>query len=209
MPSIYDLKPAFQNLLRPVVSWIARKGVTANQVTLAALMLSLSAGAVIAWSRNVRTLLLLPAVLLLRMALNAMDGMLAREHNQKTALGAILNELGDVLGDAALYIPLAVVPGFRAWMVIGVVLLAILSEMTGVIAVQIGASRRYDGPLGKSDRAFLFGLLGLLLGLYVPIGAAIPYVLAAILVLLALTIVNRARNALRELAASAQTPAAT
>jgi len=209
MPSIYDLKPAFQNLLRPVVRWIARKGVTANQVTLAALMLSLSAGAVIAWSRNVRTLLLLPAVLLLRMALNAMDGMLAREHNQKTALGAILNELGDVLGDAALYIPLAVVPGFRAWMVIGVVLLAILSEMTGVIAVQIGASRRYDGPLGKSDRAFLFGLLGLLLGLYVPIGAAIPYVLAAILVLLALTIVNRARNALRELAASAQTPAAT
>jgi CDP-diacylglycerol--glycerol-3-phosphate 3-phosphatidyltransferase len=209
MPSIYDLKPAFQNLLRPVVRWIARKGVTANQVTLAALMLSLSAGAVIAWSRNVRTLLLLPAVLLLRMALNAMDGMLAREHNQKTALGAILNELGDVLGDAALYIPLAVVPGFRAWMVIGVVLLAILSEMTGVIAVQIGASRRYDGPLGKSDRAFLFGLLGLLLSLYVPIGAAIPYVLAAILVLLALTIVNRARNALRELAASAQTPAAT
>jgi CDP-diacylglycerol--glycerol-3-phosphate 3-phosphatidyltransferase len=209
MPSIYDLKPAFQNLLRPVVRWIARKGVTANQVTLAALMLSLSAGAVIAWSRNVRTLLLLPAVLLLRMALNAMDGMLAREHNQKTALGAILNELGDVLGDAALYIPLAVVPGFRAWMVIGVVLLAILSEMTGVIAVQIGASRRYDGPLGKSDRAFLFGLLGLLLSLYIPIGAAIPYVLAAILVLLALTIVNRARNALRELAASVQTPAAT
>jgi CDP-diacylglycerol--glycerol-3-phosphate 3-phosphatidyltransferase len=209
MPSIYDLKPAFQNLLRPVVRWIARKGVTANQVTLAALMLSLSAGAVIAWSRNVRTLLLLPAVLLLRMALNAMDGMLAREHNQKTALGAILNELGDVLGDAALYIPLAVVPGFRAWMVIGVVLLAILSEMTGVIAVQIGASRRYDGPLGKSDRAFLFGLLGLLLSLYIPIDPAIPYVLAAILVLLALTIVNRARNALRELAASVQTPAAT
>lgn len=209
MPSIYGLKPAFQNLLRPAVRWLARNGVTANQVTLAALMLSVAAGAVIAWSRNVRALLLLPAVLLLRMALNAMDGMLAREHNQKTALGAILNELGDVLADAGLYIPLAVVPGFRAWMVVGVVLLAILSEMTGVIAVQIGASRRYDGPLGKSDRAFLFGLLGLLLSLHIPIASAIPYVLAAMLVLLALTIVNRARNALRELGASAQTPAAT
>src|SRR5260370_29301140 len=202
MPSIYDLKPAFQNLLRPVVRWIARKGVTANQVTLAGVRLSLAGGGVMAWSRNVRTLLLLPAVLLLRMALNAMDGMLAREHNQKTALGAILNELGDVLGDAALYIPLAVVPGFRAWMVIGVVLLAILSEMTGVIAVQIGASRRYDGPLGKSDRAFLLAVRALLLGLYVRIGAAIPYVLAAILFLLALTIVTPPPTPLPDLSPS-------
>ena len=32
-------------------------------------------------------------------------------------------------------------------------------EMAGVVAVQIGAERRYDGPMGKSDRAFTFGLL--------------------------------------------------
>ena len=101
MPSIYDLKPAFQNLLRPVVRWIARKGVTANQVTLAALMLSLSAGAVIAWSRNLCTLLLLPAVLLLRMALNAMDGMLAREHALADQFVDLDNfyDSGEVSGD--------------------------------------------------------------------------------------------------------------
>jgi CDP-diacylglycerol--glycerol-3-phosphate 3-phosphatidyltransferase len=198
MPSVYGLKPKFQDLLRPAVNALAHAGVTANQVTVAALLLSAAAGGAIAWTRGGRTLLLLPAVLFLRMALNAMDGMLAREHGQKSALGAVLNELGDVLADVALYLPLAFVPGFDPRMVVGVVVLAILSEMTGVIAVQIGASRRYDGPMGKSDRAFCFGLLALLLGAGLHVERVLPAALAAMLLLLALTIVNRARGALAE-----------
>jgi CDP-diacylglycerol--glycerol-3-phosphate 3-phosphatidyltransferase len=199
MPSVYQLKPAFQGLLRPIVNWLARIGVTANQVTIAALLLSLSAGHVIARTHGGPSLLLLPVVLFVRMSLNAMDGMLAREHNQKSALGAILNELGDVVADAGLYLPLAVVPGFDPWLMVGVVILSILTEMTGVVGVQIGASRRYDGPLGKSDRAFLFGSMGLLLGLRLPIERAIPYLLFAMILLSVLTILNRARHALQEL----------
>ena len=57
------------------------------------------------------TAVYLPPVLLARMALNAVDGMLAREHAMQSALGAILNELGDVLSDTALYLPLAAAPG--------------------------------------------------------------------------------------------------
>jgi CDP-diacylglycerol--glycerol-3-phosphate 3-phosphatidyltransferase len=201
MPSIYDLKPKFQNLLRPLVNGLARIGVTANQVTIAALLLSLTAGHLVARAHGGRTLLVLPAVLFVRMALNAIDGMLAREHNQKSALGAILNELGDVVADVGLYLPLAVVPEFDPWLVIGVVILSALTEMTGVIGVQIGASRRYDGPLGKSDRAFLFGLMGLLLGLRVHIERAIPTVLFLMILLLVLTILNRARRALQEVSA--------
>jgi CDP-diacylglycerol--glycerol-3-phosphate 3-phosphatidyltransferase len=132
------------------------------------------------------------------MALNAMDGMLAREHNQKSALGAVLNELGDVLADAGLYLPLAAVPDFDSRLVTGVVLLAILTEMTGVIGIQIGASRRYDGPLGKSDRAFVFGLLGLLVGSGAKLEGPIFYILAAMILLLAVTVWNRALHALRE-----------
>jgi len=206
MASIYELKPAFQRLLRPMVNGLAQAGVTANQITVAALVLSLAAGALVAWAHGGETLLLLPGVLLVRMALNAMDGMLAREHNQKTALGAMLNELGDAIADVGLYLPLAVVPGFDARLVVGVVILSILTEMTGVIGVQIGASRRYDGPLGKSDRAFLFGLMGLLLGVHVPIERAIPYVLVGMILLLVLTIVNRGRRALEEIAVSGFKP---
>jgi CDP-diacylglycerol--glycerol-3-phosphate 3-phosphatidyltransferase len=199
MPSVYDLKPKFQNLLRPVVRTMARAGVTANQVTVAAMLLSFAAGTAIFLSHDMRILLLLPVVLFVRMALNAIDGMLAREHNQKTSLGAILNELGDVLSDAALYLPLAFFLPFDPIAMVLIVLLATLTEMTGVVAAQIGASRRYDGPMGKSDRAFVFGTLGLLLGLNLPIFPAVRPVLWIVVFLLVLTILNRARGALREL----------
>lgn len=199
MPSIYGLKPKFQNFLRPVTNGLARSGATANQVTLAAMLLSFATGAAIFHFRSPRALLLLPIVLFLRMALNAIDGMLAREHNQKTALGAILNELGDVFSDSALYLPLAVIPGFESLLIVLIVLLAVLSEMTGVIGAHIGASRRYDGPMGKSDRAFVFGALGLLLGLNLPIVPGVRYVLWLVLVSLLLTIINRSRGALAEL----------
>jgi CDP-diacylglycerol---glycerol-3-phosphate 3-phosphatidyltransferase len=203
MPSIYGLKPRFQDVLRPITRELARVGVTANQVTLAALLLSFATGTFLFCSRAPRSLLLLPGVLLVRMALNAMDGMLAREYNQKSSLGAVLNELGDVFSDSALYLPLAVVPGFDSRLVVLITLLAAISEMTGVIGVEIGASRRYDGPMGKSDRAFAFGALGLLLGLDLPIVPFVPYVLWLVLALLLSTIINRARGALKESRGSA------
>jgi len=202
MPSVYDLKPKFQSLLRPVVSAMARAGITANQVTLAAMLLSFATGAAILVSRNVHTLLLLPLVLFIRMALNAIDGMLAREHNQKTPVGAILNELGDVLSDAALYLPLAFFLPFDPTAMVLIVFFGTLTEMTGVVGVQIGASRRYDGPMGKSDRAFVFGTLGLLLGLNLPIFPVVRPVLWIVMFLLVLTILNRAGGALRELQGS-------
>jgi CDP-diacylglycerol--glycerol-3-phosphate 3-phosphatidyltransferase len=207
MASIYDLKPAFQNLLRPIVSRLARAGVTANQVTVAALLLSVATGLLIAMYPVTRGLLLLvPLVLFVRMALNAIDGMLAREHGMKSALGAVLNELGDVLSDAALYLPFALVPGFDGGLVVGIVVLAVIGEMTGVVGAQIGASRRYDGPLGKSDRAAAFVLLALLAGLGLPMARWLPPLLAFLLSLGALTIWNRARNALRELRESGPKP---
>ncbi len=200
MPSIYDIKPRFQALLRPLVRGLAGAGATANQVTLAALALSLAAGALVAAVAAPRVLLLLPLWLFLRMALNAIDGMLAREHGQASKLGAVLNELGDVLADAGLYLPLALRPEFPPLPLVLLVLLGVIAEMTGVVGVQIGASRRYDGPLGKSDRAFLFGLLGLLLGLGLAPGAWRPLLLWAAGALAALTIFNRARRALQEIA---------
>ena len=200
MPSIYQLKPAFQNLLRPVTATLARVGVTANQVTFVAMLLSFVVGFCL-WQfhAEVWPLLLIPIFLFIRMALNAIDGMLAREHGQKSALGAMLNELGDVLSDAALYLSFAVLPGISPMLVVWVVLLAVISEMSGVAAMQIGASRRYDGPMGKSDRAFVFGALALALWLGW-IGEWVNWLLGVMLLLLALTTLNRARKALQEVA---------
>lgn len=199
MPSIYQLKPAFQNLLRPLTQRLFRLGATANHVTLVAMLLSCGVGALLFYFPSRWTLFLIPLFLFVRMALNFIDGMLAREHHQKSSLGAVLNELGDVVSDAALYLPFAVLPGTSPALVVLTVLLAVLSEMTGVIGVQIGATRRYDGPMGKNDRALVFGTIALALALGIPFGIWQNFAFAAIALLLLLTIYNRARGALQEL----------
>src|SRR5690606_10500947 len=96
------------------------------------------------------------------------------------------------------YLPLALRPEFPAVPVVLFVVLAVVVEMTGVIGVQIGASRRYDGPFGKSDRAFALGALGLLLGLGVPAGGWLGVLLWVLVALSALTVVQRARKAVLE-----------
>jgi len=199
MASIYDLKPKFQNLLRPICKGLVSLGITANQVTLLAMLLSFVAGGLIyLYPTQHWPLLMMPVVLFLRMALNAIDGMLAREHDMKSSFGAILNELGDVFSDVALYLPLALIASVNATLVVLVVLIAVISEMTGVLAVQIGAQRRYDGSMGKSDRAFVFGAIALLLGLGISPQPWMDYVLILMLILLGLTMVNRVRRALEE-----------
>jgi CDP-diacylglycerol--glycerol-3-phosphate 3-phosphatidyltransferase len=197
--TIYQLKPAFQNLLRPATRALWKAGISANQVTIGAVVLSIVTGAVVAGnSQRPEVLLLLAPVLFVRMALNAIDGMLAREFGLKSRLGAILNELGDVISDAALYLPLALGWGFPPALLTVVVVLAVISEMAGVLGVTIGSARRYDGPMGKSDRAFILGAAGLAIGCGVPSGNWQTVLLALMLLLLTITIWNRARGALLE-----------
>lgn len=198
--TIYDLKPLFQNFLRPVCVLMAKNGIRPNHITLSALMLSFFAGmTVLTFGRIRQILFLIPLVLFVRMALNAIDGMLAREYGMKTPLGAILNELGDVVSDTVLYLPFAVIPGFSPYLLTLAVIAAIISEMSGITAVMIGAGRRYDGPMGKSDRAFVFGVTALLLAMGVPAGRWLDAVLFTVLILSGFTIVNRSRQALKEI----------
>ena len=112
MLSIYQLKPRFQALLRPLVGRLAAAGVTANGVTLAAMLVSIALGAGLFLQPEPWAFLLLPLWMFLRMAFNAVDGMLAREFGQQSALGAYLNELSDVVSDAALYLPFVAVAPF-------------------------------------------------------------------------------------------------
>jgi CDP-diacylglycerol--glycerol-3-phosphate 3-phosphatidyltransferase len=193
------LKPAFQLLLQPHVGRLARAGVTANQVTIAAIIGSIAVGAIVAASYPARwPFLLIPLWLAIRMTLNAVDGMLARDHGMKSRLGAYLNELGDVVSDAALYAPVALIPAFGPWWTGLVIVLAALTELAGVIAPTVGASRRYDGPMGKSDRALVFGALGLWIGFGGPVPGWFMLIMLVLAVLLAWTVGNRVRAGLRE-----------
>lgn len=198
IPTVYQLKPAFQNCLRPLTRWLAGKGVTANQVTLLAAVISILLGTWIALQpTNPAALLSLPGVLFLRMALNAIDGMLAREFGQKSKLGGVLNELGDVISDTALYLPFALHPDISGPVILAFVLLAVLTEFTGISTASIGGERRYDGPMGKSDRALFWGTVSFLAAVGLPLAPWINWVLVLCLVLLAWTIVNRTRHGIQ------------
>jgi CDP-diacylglycerol--glycerol-3-phosphate 3-phosphatidyltransferase len=195
LATIYDLKPRFQALLRPLSDALVRAKLRANDVTLGALLLSVAHGAWLAlMPGSAWPLLLLPVTLFVRMAMNAIDGMMAKEHGQASAAGAVLNELSDVIADAALYLPFTLTPGVNGILVVLVVVAGIVAEMAGALGPLVKANRNYAGPFGKSDRAFAFGLLAVLLGLGIMPGLWTALFLDALLLLSALTIVNRSRR---------------
>lgn len=197
---VYRLKPAFQALLRPLARRLWRAGVTADQVTVAAALgsVGLGAGLWLATPAHPGVWWAVPPWMLARMALNAIDGLLAREFDAPTARGAYLNELGDVVGDAALWLPLARVAPFAPEPVVLGAIVAGWTELAGVLGATVGASRRYDGPLGKSDRALLLAALGAWIGTgrsLPPWTAAVPWVALA---LLGATVANRVGQGLLE-----------
>jgi len=210
MPSIYDLKPRFQAVLRPLVGRLHTAGVTANQVTLFACITSIAVGAYICLTLDRHSgmlgFALIPLWMLIRMGLNAIDGMLAREFGHKSKLGAYLNELTDVVSDAALYLPFAMVSHFAILWVCATIWLAAVVEYAGVLGLMVGASRRYDGPMGKSDRAFVFGVLGLVLALGLQPAPWLMWVMPALCAMLVVTAINRVRHGLAEVRQSCSVP---
>lgn len=198
MISIYELKPKFQQLLMPIVDNLRRMGVTPNQVTVSALMLSIITGVVTALFHDNRWIyLLVPIVMFVRMALNAVDGVMASKYDMKSNLGMLLNELGDVVSDLALYLPFILIVQDYGISVLLFITLSIVSEMSGSLVQVIGSIRRYDGPMGKSDRAFLIGLIAFLIVLNINVIPWIHIILYIASILIVFNTYQRIVNGLK------------
>jgi CDP-diacylglycerol---glycerol-3-phosphate 3-phosphatidyltransferase len=204
MASVYQLKAKFCDLLRPVAGFLVRRGVSANQVTVAAAGLSVFYGAALAFAPSSAALWLgLPVVLFVRMGLNAIDGVIAREWKQQSVLGAFLNELGDVVSDVALIAPIAAVHGAAGMAVAAFAGMAAATELAGSLGQRFDASRRYDGPMGKSDRAAALGAMALALGFFGPAAVGpVSFACWALAALCALTAANRVRSSITEIEAA-------
>jgi len=160
MISIYKIKPRFQQLLMPQLKLLKRLGISPNSITIFSILLSFGI-AYFFWntSDNSSYFLIVAFGLLLRMMLNALDGMMARIYNLQSKLGEVLNEVGDIVSDVAIYFPLIIFESLRIEIAIIFILLSIINEFCGLMAKVIFGERRYDGPMGKSDRAFLIGII--------------------------------------------------
>ncbi len=198
MISVYDIKPRFQQLLMPLLKLLHRNGITPNQITIAALILSLFTGIGLWMSPEFRFgLLWVPIGLFLRMALNALDGMMARTYNLQSKTGAMLNEVGDVISDLFIFFPLIILPGHTPWVIAAFLGLTVFNEFCGLLPQALGGKRRYDGPFGKSDRALFIGIWCLLLWLEVGVVSFSAYIFGGACLLLVLSSILRLKNGLK------------
>ncbi|MGE8243741.1 MAG: CDP-alcohol phosphatidyltransferase family protein, partial [Sphingobacterium sp.] len=140
--------------------------------------------------------LVLPIGLLLRMAFNALDGMMARLFNQTSKKGEVLNEVGDIVSDVLIFFPLLKFHPESLYLVVCFIILSVINEFCGLIGKVVANDRRYDGPMGKSDRALLLGVYGILSLLQISITTISVYIFAVLCLLLVLSSITRLRKAL-------------
>lgn len=197
MISIYKIKPQFQRVLTPILEVMHRKHITANQITVSACILSVIIAALFWFAdSNKWFYLALPVGLLLRMALNALDGMMARRYNQISRKGELLNEVGDVVSDTIIFLPLLKYQPESLYLIVIFIALSIINEFAGVMGKVIATHRNYDGPMGKSDRAFILGLYGLACLCGADISGYSVYIFSVIILLLLVSTGIRIKKAL-------------
>lgn len=199
MISVYKIKPKFQKLLLPLLLLLRKIGVTPNHITVFSIIFSFFLGFLLLNAAENNFLYLLVALgLLLRMALNALDGMMAKNYNLQSKSGEVLNEIGDIFSDVAIYFPLLYFENLRFEYVVIFIILSIINEFCGVLAKIISGERRYDGPMGKSDRALFIGLLCIFLFFTIEVYHFLNYVLIFTIVLMMISSYLRLINAINE-----------
>ena len=193
---LYLTKGMFQKVVR----WIAGSWMTANMATaFGCVFVALSAaGFYVGLSvPSLRFLLLcVPFFLVARMAMNALDGMLAREYNTGTVAGEIWNEALDVLGDTLCYGVLYFVPGGPRLSVVVLLLTIWAAEFFGVLGKSLpNGVRRHETILGgKPDRAVWMSGLAVVLFLWPGFLAYSPIYLGVVSAFVVLTSAIRVRK---------------
>ena len=195
---LYLQKGNFQKVVR----WVAGTWMTANQATyfgLAFVVLTALSYILGLKYEGARWLLLLtPLFLVLRMAMNALDGMLAREYGTGSVLGEICNEGLDIIGDTICYGALFFVPNAPQLSLTLFLILTWMAEYIGVLGKGLpGGIRRHETFLGgKPDRAIWMGALALLIYLFPAVGRHIDVYLLIVSCFVLGTSVIRVRKIL-------------
>lgn len=199
MISTYKIKPKFQQMLMPLLKMLRKMGVSPNALTLMAVLLSFVIGYLFWSSAEHHSHFLFVALgLLLRMMLNALDGMMARIYNLQSKLGEILNEVGDIVSDIVIFFPLIIFENLDVKLSIAFISLSIVNEFCGIMAKVVSGDRRYDGPMGKSDRALLIGVICIISYFTSDINIYINYIIGVASLLMIVSSYARLKNSLNE-----------
>lgn len=157
---IYSIKPKFQMFLKPFESLLVRFKVHPTYINLAALMLSVIGGISLYFSgKYILLLVYIPFMAFARTALNALDGMVARDLKVKNrGWGEVLNEFFDRISDASVFFGLALAPYTSLALGSSVVIIILLNSYLSIVSKAAGGSRQYGGFMGKADRMIYLGI---------------------------------------------------
>jgi len=173
---IYSIKPWFVRRLRRVEDALVTRRVSPDALTALAVVASIAAGAAIAAGGMLGSplwWLAVPPLVLVRLALNALDGQVARRTGRARPSGTALNEIGDRVSDAALIGATGFV--VQPALATGALASSFLVSFTGVLALALTGRRDSAGPAGKADRAALVAAAATVAVL---VGSALPFTIA-------------------------------
>jgi CDP-diacylglycerol--glycerol-3-phosphate 3-phosphatidyltransferase len=201
MAGIYLLKPAFQRSLSGVERWLVERRVHPDWLTGAALVLSIGGGVCLYFApERLWLLALVPVVAVVRTALNALDGLVARSTGLARPWGEVLNELSDRVADVALFGGLTLAGPASLVLGLGAIVAMLLSSYLAILSKAAGGRRQYMGPMGKADRMVLL-IVGALCGLLLPLDWVYNGILAIVLVGCLFTLFRRAQATYADLQA--------
>ena len=189
--TLYRIKPAFVAVLSPIRERLASVGVHPDAVTVAALPVQVAmAAALVAGTVHPAVWIAVAPLALLLMALNALDGSLARATGQSSTRGAVLNELIDRGGDlVVLSAGFFVAP---TWIAFAAFAAVAASEIVAAVGWATTGERIFTGPMGKPDRAAVLAAGATVAIIWFP---ALPLAFAVVAIGAAASALVRTRSA--------------
>lgn len=139
-----------------MASWLARRRVSPNGISVVGMVASVAAGGLLAATAFVddARFLWLGAGLLIgiRALANILDGMVAIESHRASRLGELFNEVPDRVSDAALLVGLGFAHGGVPLLGFGAALAAVFTAYVRAMGKVAGAPQDYRGPMAKPQR---------------------------------------------------------
>lgn len=137
-----------------IASWLARHGVTPNQISLTSIVVSGIGAAGLLFFSQPWNMIICVCGVQLRLLCNLLDGMVAVEHGKQTPFGVLYNELPDRISDSGLLIALGYASGLP-WLGWLGALLAALTAYIRVFGAALGFAQDFRGPMAKQHRMAL------------------------------------------------------
>lgn len=156
----YNLKHASAKLLHPLLKFLIN--FHPNTLTSASLIFSLFAGLCFFLSKIPGFLILAIPFILLRMAMNVLDGMLARQKGISGPEGEVFSEMTDRFSDLALLMGITFSGYTNNILGLSATISILIVSYMGILGKAVGANRQFGGFLGKVDRMVYMSLAAIM-----------------------------------------------